>query len=282
MQVDTHVHVIAEDQTRYPFRPIEGYGGGRLHVWHKETPVSAERLLDEMTGAGVDRAVLVQAFSAYGYDNAYHADSTARYLGRVVGICTVDPLAADAPQQLTYWIRERGMHGLRLTTNREGAQLDDSRSYPLWEQAATLGIPVCLLTSPAYLAEIHALATRFPTVAVALDHVAGIGAGVGQPPEVLESLSKLASLPNVYLKVSTVNLAPLHAAGADGLSLWQWIVERFGPGRTMWGSNYPVSQEGSYADMATLGRTALPFLSDSDRDSFLGGTAAELWPQLNR
>ena len=53
-----------------------------------------------------------------------------------------------------------------------------------------------------------------------------------------------------------------------------------GAGRLLWGSNYPVSQEGSYADMAELGRRALPFLSATERDAFLAGTALSLWPRL--
>lgn len=280
MLVDTHVHVIAEDHQRYPFRPVADYRRGRLGAWHEETPVSTERLLEEMAGAGVDRAILVQPFSAYGYDNAYHADSVAAHPDRLVGICTVDPLAADAPERLSYWIRERGMHGLRLTTNREGARLDDPRTEPLWERAGALGIPVCVLTTPDHLAAVRTMAGRFATVPVALDHVGGIGAGTNQPAAVVATLLELAALPNVYLKVSTVNLAPLEAAGDEALDLWRQIVARYGARRLLWGSNYPVSQEGSYADMVALGRRALPFLSAAERESFLAGTAVHLWPQL--
>jgi predicted TIM-barrel fold metal-dependent hydrolase len=114
---------------------------------------------------------------------------------------------------------------------------------------------------------------------VLLDHVGGIGAGTGQPAEVLDTLLSLAAY-NAYLKVSTVNLAPLEAAGDAALNLWRQIVARYSARRLLWGSNYPVSQEGSYADMAALGRRALPFLSDDEREWFLGGTATFLWPQL--
>ena len=280
MLIDTHVHVVAEDQTHYPFAPAAGFQAGSLRPWHHETPVSTEQLLDTIAGAGVDRAIVVQPFSAYGYDNAYHADSAARHADRLVGVCAVDPLAADAPARLAYWVRERGMQGLRLTTNREGVQLDDPRSAPLWEQVQALGIPVCVLTTPAHLPAVRTMAARFPGVPVALDHVGGVGAGAGRPAAVLESLLDLAALPNVYLKVSTVNLAPLAAAGEAGQELWRRIVGRYGAQRLLWGSNYPVSQEGSYADMVALGRQSLPFLSATERDWFLGETALALWPRL--
>ena len=172
------------------------------------------------------------------------------------------------------------MQGLRLTTNREGLRLDDPRTDPLWAQAHVLRIPVCVLTTPDRLPEVRAMAARFPDVPVALDHVGGIGAGSGLPPAVTEALLDLADLPNVYLKVSTVNFAPLRRAGDEGLDLWRRIVARYGARRLLWGSNYPVSQEGSYADMVDLGSRALPFLSDADREWVMAGTAVSLWPRL--
>lgn len=280
MIVDTHVHVVAEDQERYPFAPASDFRMGALGAWQHDTPVSAERLLREMAGANVDRAIVVQPFSAYGYDNSYHADSAARFSDRLAAVSAVDPLTEDAPRQLAMWVQERGMQGVRLTTNREGVRLDDSRSDPLWDQVRTLRIPVCVLTSPSHFGEVRTMAARFPEVPVALDHAGGIGSGSGQSRAAIEALLDLASLPNVYVKVSTVNFAPLRAEGDAGLELWRQIVAGFGARRLLWGSNYPVSQEGSYADMVDLGRQALPFLSESERDAMLAGTALSLWPRL--
>jgi predicted TIM-barrel fold metal-dependent hydrolase len=54
MITDTHVHVVARDEARYPLRP-SGIGS----QWFREHPVSAEEYLLIATAAGVDRAVLV-------------------------------------------------------------------------------------------------------------------------------------------------------------------------------------------------------------------------------
>lgn len=279
MQIDTHVHVVAADRNQYPLAPATGFRAGGLGPWHEQYPVTAEQLIETITAAGVDRAIVVQPFSAYGFDNSYHADSAARYPERLIGVCTVDPVAADGPERLAFWIKQRGMQGLRLTSNQEGARLDDPRAYPVWEEARALGIPICVLTSPAHLADVRSLAARFPTVPVALDHVAG--AGGGRSAEVMQQITDLAALPNVYIKVSTVNFAPLRAEAGAALDQWRQLAARFGAERLLWGSNYPVSQEGRYADMAALGRTALPFLSASERESMLSGTALSLWPSLN-
>jgi predicted TIM-barrel fold metal-dependent hydrolase len=39
------------------------------------------------------------------------------------------------------------MRGLRLftTTETEGTWLDDPRTFPVWERAGSLGIPICIM-----------------------------------------------------------------------------------------------------------------------------------------
>jgi L-fuconolactonase len=278
MIVDTHVHVVAADTHRYPLSPAAGFRSTGLRPWQLETPVTTEELLATTEAAGVNRAIVVQPFSAYGYDNAYHADSAARFPERLAGVCAVDPLAKDAADTLGYWVENRGIAGLRFTTHTAGSRFDDPRANPLWDRVTALGIPVCVLTTPSHFEEVRAMAMRFPAAPIALDHAGGIGAGESEAA--VEALANLAELPNLYLKVSTVNFAPLSALGEPGLDGWRRIVARFGPERLMWGSNYPVSQEGSYADMVDLGRQSLPFLSEGDRQWLLAGTAQSLWPQL--
>lgn len=278
MIVDTHVHIISSDEERYPLRPAAGFRMRGLRSWHREMPVSAEQLLEAMDGAGVDRAIVVQPFSAYGFDNSYHADGAARYPERLASICTVDPLAGDAAQRLRFWVKERGMQGLRLTTNSDSARLDDPGADALWREAATLAIPICVLTTPDHWGEVQVQAERFSSVPILLDHVGGSGGAESE--EQIRALVALASLTNLSLKISTVNLAPQAARDEAGLQRWRRIVTAFGAERLLWGSNYPVSQEGSYADMVNLGRTSLPFLSVGERDQMLAGNALRFWTGL--
>ena len=56
MIVDTHVHIVAADQHRYP-RQL-GHAG--ISSWVHDLPV--EEMLRHMNEAGIDRAVLSQAF----------------------------------------------------------------------------------------------------------------------------------------------------------------------------------------------------------------------------
>jgi len=59
---------------------------------------------------------------------------------------------------------------------------------------------------------------------------------------------------------------------------WRQVVAACGGARLLWGSNYHLLQDGSYADTVDLGRTAVPFLSQEEREQMLGGTALGLWP----
>src|SRR5579883_3228643 len=166
MLVETHCHVVSPDQVKYPRRLARG----ALGRWVRD--LSIEQLIAAMEEAGIDRAVVVQAYGAYGGDNSYLADIVARYSGRLAGVFAIDALQADAPAQAAYWTRERGLHGARLVTlTRPEVALDDARVAPILEQVAALKIPLCLLTRFSQLPLLPALLERFPDLMVALEHM---------------------------------------------------------------------------------------------------------------
>jgi len=104
--------------------------------------VSGNAGFTQCTG-GIDKTVLVQAYSAYKYDNSYTADCAVTYPGHFASVNILDPLQKDTPDNLSYWVRERGTRGLRLfaTMETEGTWLDDPQTFPVWERAGSLGIP---------------------------------------------------------------------------------------------------------------------------------------------
>ena len=66
MIVDTHVHVISEDQRKYPRKT------GKLPEWVQD--MTGEMLIALNREAGIDKTVLVQGFGPYADDNNYAAD----------------------------------------------------------------------------------------------------------------------------------------------------------------------------------------------------------------
>src|SRR5215510_8400374 len=132
-------------------------------------------MIDAMNQGGIGKAVIVQATTCYGHDNSLVADAVALHPQRFSGVFSVDVIATDAPQRIRYWVG-RKLTGMRLftagTTMKQANWLDDPRSYPAWETAGELGIPVCVQMSFAALEQLARLVERFPKVKVVLDHLA--------------------------------------------------------------------------------------------------------------
>jgi predicted TIM-barrel fold metal-dependent hydrolase len=272
MIIDTHVHVIAGDQQKYPRRPD-------AQEWVRET--SGEMLIELNHEAGVDRTVLVQGYGAYEYDNSYAADCARRYPSRFAAVCIVDQRRADGPERLTYWVRERGVSGVRLITIIEPEPLiDDAAMLPLWKRASELAIPVCIMTRFHQVARLPAMLGRFPEVRVALDHLALPRLSEGPPYNSVEPLFELARFPNLYLKFSSETLYAAGRGHSTPKEFFSRLIERFGARRIMWGSNFPATHDRGFKEQVELARNELAFLPPEEQGWIFGETALSLWPAL--
>ena len=164
--------------------------------------MSAQSMLAAMRAAGIDRAIAMQAHGAYEYDNSYAADCAMQYPERLISVCVVDPLHREAPAQLTYWVKERGAQGLRLVAlDRDSEWLDDPGTFPLWERAGALELPVCVCTRWRRVPRLRIALERFPSVSVALDHLGAPRLDEGPPYEGMRPLFELARYPNLVCEV---------------------------------------------------------------------------------
>jgi L-fuconolactonase len=272
---DTHVHVVSNDQQKYPRKVTPGASG----EWVRD--VTAETLLSLNAQAGIDKTVLVQPYSVYKYDNSYAADCAAKYPGRFLSVCILDPTRSDTPGQLTYWVKQRGMRGMRLftTTETEGTWLDDPRTFPVWERAAGLGIPICIMALFHQIPRVCTVLERFPNVTVALDHLAVSRLSVGPPYDSVQPLFGLVRFPNLHLKFSSVNLYSARRGKSSPKEFFTRLIDRFGARCLMWGSNFPTTFDRSLKDQFDLARQELSFLPQDQRWIF-GETALMLWPML--
>jgi predicted TIM-barrel fold metal-dependent hydrolase len=273
--VDTHVHIVAPDQHRYPRKltPLNS-------DWVLD--MSGETMLDLMSEAGIDRAMLVQAHSAYEYDNNYVADVAIKHPERFVSVCIVDPTRADALEQLTYWVRERGVRGLRLfpAAERDPPWLDDPRTFPLWERAGALDVPVCICLRYRQLARLRPVIERHPQVRAVLDHLGGPRLEKGPPYENAATLFDLAKLPNLFLKFSTVNLYAAARGKSTPKEFFGRLLDAFGARRIMWGSNFPNTYDRGLKEQLALALDELSFLPEADRYWLFADSARSLWPTL--
>jgi L-fuconolactonase len=275
MIIDTHVHIVAPDQQRYP-RKLDP----RNSAWVFD--MSSETMLDLMGAAGIDRAILVQAHSAYEYDNRYVSDAAAERPNRFVSVCILDPSRPEAPDQLTYWVRQGGVRGLRLfpAAERNPQWLDAPNTFPLWERAATLDIPVCVCLRFRQLPRLLRTIERFPQVRVALDHLGAPPLDDGPPYELAAPLFDLVKLHNVYLKFSSINLYAAARGESTPRKFFERLLGVFGSHRLMWGSNFPNTNDRSLKDQLALALDQLSFAAKEDRRWLFAETALSLWPML--
>jgi len=273
MIVDTHVHVISSDQQKYPRR------AGNLPEWVQD--LSGETLLALNHEAGVDRTVLVQGFGPYAYDNSYAADCAVQHPDRFACVSIVDQLQKNAADRLTYWAKERGACGARLITIAESeVMLDEPRALMLWERAAELDIPLCIMTRFHQVPRLPAMLERFPNLPVALDHLALPRLSEGPPYAALKPLFELVRFPKLYLKFSSETIYAARKGKSTPREFFGRLMEHFGPKRIMWGSNFPATHDRGLKEQLEMARAELSFLPVEDQRWLFGEAALALWPML--
>lgn len=277
--VDIHPHVIATDTVRYPLNPL----GGTQSTWSRERPTTHEMLVAAMDEAGVDKAAVVQASTAYGHDNTYVAEAVAAHPKRFTGVFSADVLAPDAVEKMRYWMG-RGLTGIRLFTTGstmpgQATWFSDPRTYPAWDYAGEAGLPVCMQMTKQGFPQLRELMARFPKVRVLLDHLARPQLLGGPPYDADRDFFDLAQNPNVFLKVTPLNYMPPDWGKATPETFFPRLVQEFGAKRIAWGSNFPATA-GSLKDNLATARKALSSLSATDQDWVFGKTAQVLYPSL--
>ena len=275
MIIESHCHIMSDDQRKYP-RDL----GPKPAAWVRD--LNAAEFLKLMDEAGVDRAILVQAFGAYRYDNNYVADAAAQHPDRCVAVAIVDVLKPEAADQLSYWVKDRGVKGLRVVTWTEPeTMLDDPRIDPVWRRACDLGIPVCVLTNFHQVPRLAGVLARFPELRLALDHL-GLPRLDDAPDFANEQpLFDLARFPNFYGKFSSWTIAAAAKNGERGCrDFFRRLIDTFGAHSLMWGTNFPASNERSYGGFVEFAKDQLAFLSPDEKRWVFGDTALSLWPML--
>jgi predicted TIM-barrel fold metal-dependent hydrolase len=276
---DIHPHVISADHERYPFDGVHN----KQEAFIKERPVTTEGLLAQMDAAGVEHAALVQMSLAYGYDNSYVADSAAAYPERFASVCSVDVRAPDAPGRLRYWIRERGMDGLRVfasfgTMAQDSDWLADPVTAPAWEAALELGIPVCVMMKSTSFPVLGKVLERYPGLRIVLDHLGAPPTDDGPPFHGADGLWALAGRRNLYLKLTSSVLGRLAKIGASAAFVRR-VIDVFGADSIAWGSNLPTS-EGTLGELVAFAQEQLAPLSTAEREAIFNGTARSLYPKF--
>ena len=166
--------------------------------------------------------------------------------------------------------------GIRLAVPGGAADLSDVAGLDaLCEGLAASGRVLETLVRPDQLPAVAALAARHPTLDVVLCH---LGLGTGDPDASWrDALAAVAARPRAHAKLSG-----LHTAARDDAArvaeAARAAVDLLGPGRLLFGSDWPMSARvAPYAEVVERTAAALPSLDDAAATAVWSGTAARLY-----
>lgn len=274
--LDAHVHLWDPSAREYP--------------WMAGLPILAHRFdvadLRRATRAGaVDRVLLVQAAS----DEAETRELLAvalqapELVAGVVGwVDLTRPDVADRIAGLTAGLGGDRLVGVRHQVEDEAVDwLDDPAVRRGLRAVAAAGLVFDLLVRPEQLPSAVRAVDALPEGRYVLDHGAKPPmAGAGWDAWVA-GVTMLSRRPSVTVKLSGL-LTQLRAdqPRSDAVAAGRLLLDLFGPERTAFGSDWPVSTlAGPYQDVVGFTNEVLAELAPTERAEVLAGTALRAYPR---
>lgn len=268
--IDAHAHVYSEDERTYPpiekpYRPPPGSG-------------TIQHLRKTLQSNGVRHATAVHTFTFYRWDNRFVADASRDNRDLLAGVCLLNPDDPESPGVLERYVKESNIRGLR-SIPAESGRLDDPKVRDLWSTAARLGIVVCVLVNRDKRTELESLAARYPKLPIVIDHCLNLAAGESYDA-ILGDMIGLAKTPNLHAKLSyVVTGSALEYPFRDMHESCRQIIKAYGPGRCVWGSDFPCElwcPKATYAQHLRVFTHELG-LDAATKRQVLGETARRLW-----
>ena len=267
--IDTHQHLI------YP--EVAGYG------WAAGIPALADRAftIEDYKALTRDLGIGGSLFMETAVDDADVRAETEPANGILGLIVTARPEVDDC---FASWIEEvgdMGAVGVRrvLHVVEDGMSTSDIfRANVRRIGAAGLVFDMCFLARQLPLARELALAC--PNTSFVLDHcgVPDIAGGGLDPWR--DDLRALAELPNVTCKLSGLlaYCAPGNATYEAILPYVDHALDCFGPGRMLWGSDWPVVDlANGLPDWIAVTRRILDTLGEDEAREIASGTASRVY-----
>lgn len=275
MRIDAHQHLWAFDEAEYGWIVEAGLEGLRRDFLGADL----EALLE---AHGIDGSVAVQARQTE--EETRFLLESARAHPRILGVVGWVDLADERAREdaLDRFGADPLLVGVRHVVQDEP---DGFLDHPAFRAGVAAlggrGLVYDLLVYERQLEEALRFVDALPDgLPIVLDHIAKPRIADGALEPWRERFTDLARRPNVTCKVSGLVTEADHAAWTeDGLRPYLDVaLEAFGPGRLMFGSDWPVATLA-----ATYGRWlgvveawAAP-LSEEERAALFGGTAARVY-----
>jgi L-fuconolactonase len=274
--IDSHHHFWDPSRADYPWMTDEVAPIRRAFGPADLRPLVAAQ--------AINRTILVQTRSSTDETREFLATAVAEpFIGGVIGwVDLTDPAVADEIAGL-----RAGSGGERLVGIRH--QVHDEPD-PAWlnrpevrrglQAVADAGLAYDLLVRTRELPAALAAGQALPDIRFVVDHLAKPRIAEAEMEPWAGRLRALAALPNVWCKVSgMVTEADWSSWSVGDLRPYVDVVlEAFGPGRLLFGSDWPVCLlAASYDRVVDVSRELLDDLSEGEQARVFGGTALEVY-----
>ncbi len=219
---------------------------------------------------GVATTVLVQSMPNEA-DTHFMLDLSDRYsfIGAVVG--WTDLKAAEAPQRIAALAAHPKLRGLRpmLQDLDDDRWIDDPALDPAAAAMQRHGLSFDALVLPRQLPALLAFARRHPQLPVVIDHLAKPAMQGAPDARWLQDMAQLAALPQVHCKLSGMVTEAGPGWTVEQLRPYaDAILRLFGPGRVLWGSDWPVlTLAASYGGWVAASDALLAGLDEAQRQA---------------
>jgi L-fuconolactonase len=142
---------------------------------------------------------------------------------------------------------------------------------------AVAGLCFDIVVRPDQLAAAVSAVRSVPELTFVLDHLGGPSVGGSASPGPWEvAIRELGALPNVACKLSGAHSEPARAS--DLRPYHETVLAAFGPGRLMFGSDWPVSSlTATYDEICDVYLELTADLSAAERHAIFDGTARHVY-----
>jgi len=238
----------------------------------------------EARAAGVSATVLVQTVTVAGETPEFLAlADRGELVAGVVG--WTDLTAPDIADTLAALRELPG--GDRLVGLRHQVQSEPDPEWLLRPDVlrglaavAAAGLVYDLVVLPHQLPAATRAAAALPGLVLVLDHAGKPPIATGRTRPWADELRAFAALPNTVCKLSgLVTEADWGTWTPDGLRPYaETVIDAFGPGRLMFGSDWPVCRlAATYTEVLDTARALIQALSDDERAAVLATTAERVY-----
>lgn len=272
MIVDAHQHFWRLDRGDY------GWLTPDLEVLYRD--FLPQDLAADLSQAGISGTVAVQAAPSDA-----ETDFLLDLMGEhptILGVVGWAALDAAKPEERIEALADRiGLKGLRpmIQDISDPDWMLSTATRRGWHAMVACGLRLDALVRAHQISQLIEFVDRYPELPVVLDHAGKPDIAGGKFVPWSEDIAALARRPQVTCKLSGLLTEAGVRAGDEELRPYvDHLLDRFGPERLMWGSDWPVlNLAGDYGGWQAQSSRMLKALSPDEQATIFGGVATAFY-----